>query len=66
MNHPFFFLGFGLPLVQEMDAFFVVHVALHGVFRNHPRNRFGSAFSWVLIAGAGACEMVDLVLLSRI
>ena len=119
MSHPFFFLGFALLLVHEMDAvrlgewrifpllrslrdetgyaaftalhvpiyalllagllggggasgalmvgmdaFFVVHAALHVVFRNHPVNRFGSAFSWALIAGAGACGMVDLVLLA--
>jgi hypothetical protein len=49
-----------------MDAFFVVHVALHVVFRNHPENRSGSAFSWALIAGAGACGLADLVILARI
>ena len=53
-------------LIVGMDAFFVVHVALHVVFRNHPENRFGSAFSWLLIAGAGARGLVDLVLLARI
>ena len=121
MSHPFFFLGFALLLVHEMDAvrlgewrifpllrslreeaghvaftalhvpiyalllallfgdggassavivgmdaFFIIHVALHVVFRNHPENRFGSAFSWSLIAGAGACGLVDLVLLANI
>jgi hypothetical protein len=49
-----------------MDAFFVVHVALHMIFRNHPENRFGSALSWALIAGAGICGLVDLVFLARI
>jgi hypothetical protein len=49
-----------------MDAFFVVHLALHVLFRNHPENRFGSAFSWSLIAGSGACGLVDLVLLTGI
>ena len=53
-------------LIVGMDAFFVVHVALHVVFRNHPENRFGSAFSWFLIAGAGACGLIDLVVLARI
>jgi hypothetical protein len=121
MSHPFFFLGFALLLVHEMDAirlgewrifppapksagrdgvrgvygparsdlrapagglfggggassalivgmdvFFVVHVAFHVLFRNHLENRFGTAFSWGLIAGAGACGLVDLVLLARI
>ena len=49
-----------------MDVFFVVHVAFHVLFRNHLENRFGTAFSWGLIAGAGACGLVDLVLLARI
>ena len=40
-------------------------LALHAVFRNHPDNRFGSIFSWALIAGAGVCGLVDLVLLAR-
>jgi hypothetical protein len=53
-------------LIVGMDAFFVVHVALHVVFRNHPANRFGSAFSWSLIAGSGACGLVDLVILAGI
>ena len=54
--------GAGSALIVGMDAFFVVHVALHVVFRKHPENRFGSAFSWSLIAGSGACGLVDLVL----
>ena len=53
-------------LLAGTDAFLVVHVALHVVFRNHPENRFGSAFSWVLIAGAGACGLAGLVFLARI
>jgi hypothetical protein len=53
-------------LIVGMDAFFIVHVALHVVFRNHPENRFESAFSWAIVTGAGACGMVDLVVLSRI
>ena len=48
-----------------LDAFFVVPGALQVIFRNHPENRFGSAFSWFLIAGSGACGLVDLVLLAR-
>ena len=54
--------GAGSALIVGMDAFFVVHVALHVLFRNHPENRFGSAFSWSLIVGSGACGLVDLVL----
>ncbi len=58
--------GASSALIVGMDAFFVVHVALHVVFRNHPENRFGSAFSWSLIAGSGACGLVDLVILAGI
>ncbi len=49
-------------LIAGMDAFFVVHIILHIVFRNHPENRFGSAFSWSLILGAGACGVLDLAI----
>ena len=58
--------GASSALIVGMYAFFVVHLALHVLFRNHPENRFGSAFSWSLIAGSGACGLVDLVLLTAI
>ena len=53
-------------MIVGMDAFFIIHVALYVVFRHHPEYRFGSAFSWSLIAGSGACGLVDLVLLAGI
>ena len=56
--------GAGGVLIVGMDVFFIAHVALHAVFRNHPENRFGSAFSWALISGAGACGIFDLVVLA--
>ncbi len=58
--------GASSAVIVGMDAFFIIHVALHVVFRNHPENRFGSPFSWSLIAGAGVCGLVDLVLLAKI
>ena len=58
--------GASSAVIVGIDAFFIIHVALHVVFRNHPENRFGSAFSWSLIAGAGVCGLVDLVLLAKI
>ena len=48
-------------LIAGLDAFFLVHVLLHVVFRSHPDNRFGSAFSCALIPAAGACGLLDLV-----
>ncbi len=54
--------GASNALIVGMDAFFVVHVVLHLVFRNHPENRFGPAFSWALILGAGACGVLDLAI----
>jgi len=53
-------------LIFGLNLFFIVHVVLHVIFRNHPENRFGSAFSWALILGAGACGVVDLVISSRV
>lgn len=54
--------GASNALIVGVDAFFIVHVVLHTVFRNHPENRFGSTFSWALILGAGACGVLDLAI----
>ena len=48
-------------LVKGLDIFFIVHVALHLVFLAHPKNEFRSAFSWVLIGGAGLAGLLDLI-----
>jgi hypothetical protein len=48
-------------LIRGLDLFFIVHVVLHLLFRKHPENRFTSAFSWLLIAGAGLCGLLDLL-----
>jgi len=53
--------GGSRAIIVGLDAFFVVHVGLHVVFRNHPENRFRSVFSWALIVGAGACGALDLL-----
>ena len=53
--------GTNEALILGLDVFFVVHVVLHLVFRNHPENRFGSPFSWALILGAGVCGTADLL-----
>src|SRR5918997_4430503 len=47
-------------LVVALDAFFIVHLALHVILRNLPGNQFRSAFSWGLIVGAGVCGATDL------
>lgn len=46
-----------------LDLFLIVHVGLHWWLRNHPRIEFKSAFSWVLIIGAGVSGAVHLALL---
>lgn len=51
----------GFVLIIVLDAFFVVHLALHVFLRNLPENRFGSVFSWALILGAGAFGALDLM-----
>ncbi|CAN5602812.1 hypothetical protein BH24ACT22_BH24ACT22_10950 [soil metagenome] len=49
-------------LITGLDVFFIVHFLLHVVFYNHPKNRFRSMFSYVLISGASVCGVADLVL----
>lgn len=48
-------------LVRALDAFCVVHVALHLLFARHPRYQFNNRLSWTLIAGAGICGAADLL-----
>ncbi len=48
-------------LVRGLDIFFIVHVVLHLLFLAHPKNEFRSAFSWVLIGGAGLSGAIDLI-----
>jgi hypothetical protein len=52
--------GANRGLVVGLDVFFVVHVLLHLIFYNHPENRFGSIFSYVLIFGAGLFGATDI------
>lgn len=56
--------GTASALIVILDAFFVVHLALHAILRNLPENRFDSVFSWGLILGCGICGAVDLILLN--
>jgi len=48
-------------LIVGVDAFFIIHAFLHIFLRNLPDNRFRSAFSWALIAGAGIFGAIDLL-----
>jgi hypothetical protein len=50
-------------LIVGLDVFFVVHMLLHIFLRDLPDNRFGSAFSWTLILGAGIFGAIDLLLI---
>jgi hypothetical protein len=52
-------------IVVGLDSFFVIHLLLHLILRDHPGNRFNSAFSWLLFGGAGLCGALDLLLLLR-
>ncbi len=53
--------GVNSGLLVGLDAFFVVHAALHLLFIRHPEYRFRSAFSWTLILGAGVFGVIDLL-----
>lgn len=48
--------------ILGLNIFFMFHAFLHVIFLRHPENLFRSAFSWILIAGAGVCGALDLVL----
>ncbi len=48
-------------LITGLNIFFMIHVVLHLLMYRHPKNRFKSVMSWVLIVGAGVCGGIDLV-----
>ncbi len=54
--------GLNRGFMIGLDIFFIVHVFLHVLFLNHPQNEFKSAFSWIIIVGAGVTGLLDLVL----
>lgn len=56
--------GVNRGLMVGLDAYFIVHVLLHVLFIRHPEYRFRSAFSWVLILGAGVFGTLDLIITS--
>jgi hypothetical protein len=53
--------GLNQNLVTGLDIFFIIHVFLHVIFLKHPKNQFKSAFSWIIILGAGIAGLLDLV-----
>ena len=46
--------------IHGLDIFFLIHLGLHLLFLLHPKNQFKDAFSWAIIAGAGAAGALDL------
>ncbi len=38
---------------KGLSTFAIIHVALHWIFRNHPKHEFNDFGSWALIIGAG-------------
>lgn len=48
-------------LIRGLNVFSIVHVVLHLIFLKHPKNEFTSAFSWMLIAGAGLSGLLSLL-----
>lgn len=48
-------------MVIGIDLFCMLHVVLHIIFGNHPRNQFHGWFSRTLIWGAGIAGGVDLL-----
>ncbi len=54
--------GANEAVVFWLNVFMIVHVALNVGFLLHPKNEFRSAFSCILIIGAGVAGAVDLAI----
>lgn len=48
--------------IRGMNVFMVIHLGLHILFLKHKKNEFKDGISWTLIAGAGICGLLDLVI----
>lgn len=44
------------------DIFLIVHLGLHLLSLKHKNNEFKDWISWTIIAGAGICGLLDLIL----
>ena len=44
------------------DIFLIVHFGLHLLLLKHKNNEFKDWISWAIIAGAGTCGLLDLIL----
>lgn len=53
--------GIDPSVIMGLDIFFIVHVFLHVLFLKHPKNQFTSAFSWIIILGAGIAGLIDII-----
>lgn len=49
-------------LMLGLDWFMVIHVGLHFLLRNLPRNEFKTVFSWLIIAGTGLAGGIDAII----
>lgn len=64
----FFFIYWQLRHSQNLEAFIygfsvfmVIHLGLHILFLKHKNNAFKDWISWAIIAGAGLCGFIDLM-----
>ncbi len=48
--------------IYYFDIFLIVHLVLHLLFLRHPKNEFKNAVSWLIIAGAALCGLLDLIM----
>jgi hypothetical protein len=49
-------------VIVALDMFFIVHILLHILFIHHPKYRFNTWFSWMLIGGCALCGALDLLM----
>ena len=64
----FFFIYWKLNHAQDIEAFIkgfnifmTIHLGLHILFLKHKNNEFKDWISWTIIAGAGLCGLLDLL-----
>jgi len=56
----------GYWFIISMDIFFIAHMGLHGLYKNHKENDFGNGFSKVIIfltAIVGGCHLLLIAIL---
>ena len=57
----YLFMEVNMKFRFGLDYFFIIHLGLHILFLIHPKNEFKDWVSWIIIGGAAAFGLLDIL-----